>query len=160
MRAYQQRGRRAFSLIEVVLSLGLFALVVGVLAQCCQNALLSLEAVARDRAREEDVAFVRRQVLAIKDKAKLEEGGQVETPTAGTAEWRAEVEPGPVSDLIKLKLTVQLPEKDKMAPLTVTRTLYVLRSGWMEAQDKDRLIQERREAIQKARPNPQDWPTR
>ena len=63
----------AFTLIEVLVALVIFAMVVVVLGSAYLNVLISYEVVKRGTLINEDFAFARQQVLTEPDRKKLEE---------------------------------------------------------------------------------------
>ncbi|HKB57958.1 MAG TPA: prepilin-type N-terminal cleavage/methylation domain-containing protein, partial [Lacunisphaera sp.] len=67
---------RAFTLIEVLISLAIFALAAVVLAAAYLNVLGGYQAVARRQQGEEDWKLVRAAVLTESDRTKIEAGGR------------------------------------------------------------------------------------
>ena len=144
-------GQRAFSLIEVMLAVALFAVAVTVLSQSFLNGLVPLALFKKQRSVEQDVRFVRRQVLSIKDRKELEEGGEIETATSGLAQWEAEIEQAGVIDLHKVTLTIRFAETEGHKAQTVSHTHYLLRPLWSEPDERSELLQERRKFVQERR---------
>ena len=71
------RSRRGFTLIETILAMMLFAIAVVVLASSYVNILESMENVRVDQTLEQELAFVRAQLLMEPDLDNVEKGGVV-----------------------------------------------------------------------------------
>ena len=151
----KRNGQRAFSLIEVMVAVALFAIAVTVLSQSFLNGLVPLAQFKKQRSVEQDVRFVRRQVFSIKDRKELEEGGEIETATSGLAQWEVEIEQAGVIDLHKVTLTIRFAGNKRYKAQTVSRTHYLLRPLWSDADERSELLQEKRELVQERRRNHQ-----
>lgn len=151
--ARMRPDRHAFTLLEVMLAVTLFGIAVVVLAASYVHVLNSLEAVKVDQALEQELAFVRSQVLLQPDLQEIEKGGEVPTPNYGTATWTATVTPSEtVADLFRVELVVELEgDKADVAPRKVTQSLQVLRPDWSEPVDRDKLRQKTRERLEEAK---------
>lgn len=147
-----RRERRAFTLIEVLLALALFAIAGLVLAAAYTNVLNNLEKVRLDQALEDELAMVRAQVLLQPELEEVEEGGEVPTLNYGTARWRATVTPSErIADLFRVDLEIELEARDPVPARTLTQTLWLLRPDWSEPTERDNLRAERRKEIQEAK---------
>ncbi|MGH8017470.1 MAG: PulJ/GspJ family protein [Opitutaceae bacterium] len=152
-RAPKRRARRSktrgFTLIEVVVALMLFSFAVVVLTASYVNVLNSIESVRVDQALEQELAFVRAQLLMESELEDVEEGGEVPTPTHGLAVWDAVVSPTTIADLFRVDLTIELEgDGEAVEPRTVTQTLFVLRSSWSEPTERADLRMESRKRIE------------
>lgn len=145
--------RRGFTLVEVVVAVTVFAFAVVVLAGSYVDVLNSLERVKVDQELEEDLAFVRAQVLLQPDLEEIESGGDVPTATHGLAEWSATVTPSErVADLFRVDLEIDLQgDGEAIPPQKVEQTLYVLRPDWSEPTDREDIRALRREEIEEAK---------
>jgi general secretion pathway protein I len=152
------RGRpvRAFTLIEVLVALAIFAIAAVVLGAAYSNLMLT-HAALRDRdGSENDLAWARELLLAEPDRAAVERGGDIVLPDGRNATWRATIEPSSVSDLFDVMLELDAPPRDGTGDLVRTKeTLRLLRPTWStEAERKDRRdkarqrLQREREAMQ------------
>ncbi|HUG10671.1 MAG TPA: type II secretion system protein, partial [Opitutaceae bacterium] len=103
---------RAFTLIEVLLAVALFAIAVVVLAGAYVNVIEGVESVRSDRAFEQELRWIREKVLLETDLEKVEEGDEVPTPDFGNARWEAVVEPTGVADLFLISLHVEMEGND------------------------------------------------
>ena len=139
------KKRSGFTLIEVIAALFIFVVAAGAFMEAVftiHNALKSFD--SRDSS-DADLRFVRRAVLSIGDRDKIEEGDDIETLSSGKASWEAEVEETEVVDLFKLKLTITLADTEDDEPHEFE--LYVLRPGWSEAVERSVLLTEKRNAV-------------
>ena len=146
-------GRRGgFTLIEVVVALMLFSFAVVVLAASYVNVLNSIESVRVDQTLEQELAFVRAQLLMEPELEKIEEGGEVPTPTHGMAVWDAVVLPTSIADLFRVDLSIELTGEGEAVPARmVTQTIFVLRPSWSEPTERDELRAESRKRIEELR---------
>ncbi len=145
-------GRRGFTLIEVVVALMLFSFAVVVLTASYVNVLNSIEAVRVDQSLEQELAFVRAQLLMEPELENVEEGGEAPTPTHGMAVWGAVVSPTTTADLFRVDLTIELSGDGAATPArTVTQRLFLLRPSWSEPTAREDLRAESRKRIEELR---------
>ena len=139
------KRRKGFSLIEVLLSLALLGIGVGVLAQALVNAINAVGSLESYDSLYHDVEFVARQAMIVSNRQEFEDGGDVPLPNNNTAQWTAEIEETETLDLIKVDLTVDLPESDTYPEFNNTFTIYIYRKSWMEPIDREILVNEKKE---------------
>lgn len=144
-------ARRAFSLIEVVVAVAIFALAATVLTSTFVNALL-----ARERARAtgdwaEDLRGVRLQLLLEPDREAAEDGERYQTLGSGEAVWRAEIEATEVVDLFAVRFLVEFPDAGDDAPAEHEERLYLLRPTWSESDERSDLLDDKRRALEDKR---------
>jgi len=136
--------RPAFSMIELLVALALFALVVATLSQSIHNALYGMEVVKADNEEEPLYRFALRQILMIEERELLEDGGTLTTPDGRTIDWEAELEVTDILDLFTLRLELSLPTEDlslfDRQPERRER-LYIFRPGWALPDERDSLKQ-------------------
>ena len=145
------KPRKGFSLIEVLLSLALLGIGVGVLAQALVNAITAVGSLESYDSLYHDVEFVARQAMIVGNRQEFEDGGDVPLPNNNTAQWSAEIEETETLDLIKVDLTVELPESDTYPEFNNTFTIYIYRKSWMEPIDREILVNEKKENREAAR---------
>ncbi len=138
-RAVEAGRRRAFTLIEVLLALALFAIAIVVLAASYINVLFALQAVRADRVLEQEMAFVRSVILTAPDLETIEEGGELPTGAMGYAYWEAELEPTRIADLFVVRVSVVLEGTGDDEERSLTDRLVVLRPSWSEPVDREEL---------------------
>ena len=139
--------RQGFTLVEVILAIALFAMAAGILVEIVFNINFALEQLESQVNREADIRFVRRTVLAIADREKLEDGDEIRTLSSGNATWEAEIEETEVVDLFMLKLSITFDDEDSKDEPHIYQ-LYVLRQGWSQATERSALLSEKRSLIE------------
>ncbi len=125
---------RAFTLIEVLVSLGIFALAAVVLAVSYLNVVGAYQSSRQRLQDEEDWKMFRAAIIAEPDRAKLEQGGRLPLPANRNLEWRVRIEPTEIADLF----TVVLSAREGSAPPREQR-LMLLRPDWSEPGERDQL---------------------
>lgn len=151
--ANKYRPSKAFSLIEVLVALAIFAITVATLSQAVYNALNGLHVIKSDAHREQLYRFALRQILLIEDRDEMEDGDSIETPEDGPVDWNAEIEETDILDLFELRVEMTL-DGDGMSlggnPGRV-ETLYVFRPEWSESAERSTLKQDKIEALRDSR---------
>ena len=139
--------RRAFTLLEVLIAIAIFAMAAIVLASSYINVLNAYRAIGRQGGAEAEVAFARRQLLTEPDVKKIEQGADFES-LGRRVQWKAVAEPSATTaDLFSVTLTVELassPEHDKQ---TFTETFMLLRPTWSDPAERTRLRQVARDRL-------------
>lgn len=145
--------RTAFTLLEVMLAVALFTFSVVVLAASYVNVLNALESVKADISLEQELSFVRSQILLEPDLEELEKGGEVPTATHGMADWLATVTPTTIADLFRVDIEIALSgDRDRNTEdRTVNQTIFLLRSSWSEPTERDELRARSKERIDEAK---------
>lgn len=129
----------AFTLVEVLLALMLFALSAVVLGAAYLNVLNSYELVRQNQAVEEDLRFIRTMVLQERDREELERGGDLESLYLGRVQWRTFLEETPTPDLFSVSVEIDY-EGDGAQPARQERQhFYLLRPSWSEPAERDRI---------------------
>jgi prepilin-type N-terminal cleavage/methylation domain-containing protein len=149
----RKHRRTGFTLIEVTLALAIFALTATLLTEAFVNALRQWERRQPRILLEQDLAYVRQQIQALPDRETLEAGGTIRTPALGDVDWEAELAPTRLLDLLTVTLTTRWdqPEAEALPPGRQTETLLMLRPGWMEADDRERLLEDKRRELEDGR---------
>ncbi len=142
---WQRFGRRAraFTLMEVLVALTIFALAAVVLGSSYVNVLNGYEVVSRGVQIGEDFAFARQLVLTETDRKKLEEGGDFETSGGRRAKWSVEIESTNLPDVFKVAFTCEIADPARMEPERLVQTFTVLRPTWVtDAGERGKLKEE------------------
>lgn len=121
----------AFTLLEVLVAMTIFAMAAVMLASAYLNVLNAYEAVSRGVVINEDFAFARQLVLNEPDPKKLEEGGEFETAGGRRARWSAEIESTTVADVYRVTFTCTLDDPARPAPEEQRQSFLVLRPSWL-----------------------------
>lgn len=147
MKRQGMRSKAAFSLIEVVVAVALFASAAVVLSSAFVNALLAREHGVRNNVFANDLSAVRMQLLLETNLEDAEEGGDFETLNSGEAQWQAMIEPMEVIDLFRVELQVEFAEAPKGIPRAYNETLYLLRPTWSLSDERSDLLEDKRDAL-------------
>ena len=129
------RGRPAapaFTLLEVLVALTIFAMAAVLLASSYLNVLTSYEVVARGVLINEDFAFARQMVINEPDRKKVEEGGEFETAGGRRAKWTAEIASTGVADVFAVTFTCEIADPTRTEPDRQTQSFHLLRPTWVE----------------------------
>ena len=145
-------NRRAFSLIEVIVALAIFALAAVGLGAAYTNVLLGRQALKQYDVGAEDMARCRAALLETVNYDDIEVGGDIYLPDDRMARWQGKVEPTEVSDLFTVTLSAEIQKETggEFIPMK-EETRLLLRPTWSTASDrkvirdaaKARLLQER-----------------
>lgn len=132
---------RAFTLVEVIVSLAIFALAAVALSAAYLNVLEGYRNRDRERARDDAWALVRIAALSETDREVLERGGTIELPGGQRLNWRATIAPTELADLFAIELSAESPPPEEW-----TRQSRVMsyRPDWSDPADRDRLRTESR----------------
>jgi general secretion pathway protein I len=143
--------RRAFTLVEVLVSLGIFALAAVVLGTAYVNVLLNFHNMQRRTAEKSEMAFARAALLAEPVRARAEEGGEVPLPEGGRLRWSATLEETTVADLFQVNLAMEIAAGGP-APLRREKQAFlVLRPTWSDPEKREKLRAAARERLAKIR---------
>lgn len=137
--------KKAFSLIEVLVALTLFAIAVTSFTQSTFYALTSLNILQSAPARDLDLSFVREQVLQIEKQEKVQEGGTIETLNSGEATWTASVEPTDIIDVYRLTLSTEFKGTQDIKTYETKQVLYIFRPKWTDTADRKKSLQEKKD---------------
>ncbi len=132
-------NRRAFTLVEVLISLAMFALAAISLGAAYTNVVLSRQALKVNDVAVDDLARARAALLETINYDDVTTGGEINLPGDRVATWKGEIEATSVSDLFTVTLTVEIQNADgtDAAPLTETRPL--LRPTWSVPADRQKI---------------------
>lgn len=122
--------RGGFTLLEVLVSMSIFAFAAVVLGAAYLNILNSYEAVSRGVKIGEDFAFARQLVLTQPDRKKLEEGGEFDTAGGGRTRWSVEIQATNLPNLFDVAFTCEITDPAKAEPDRLVQTFRVLRPSW------------------------------
>lgn len=134
--------RRAFTLLEVLVALVIFALTAIVLGSAYVNVLNSYAAAARGNQTNEEVAFARAQMLAEPDRKIIEQGGDYESTGNRRVRWTATIASTTINDLFTVTFVCEITDPAKSEPEKVTQTFTVLRPTWSDPAERSQLLQD------------------
>jgi general secretion pathway protein I len=141
-------GTAAFTLLEVLVAITVFAMAAIVLGSAYLNVLNTYDLVARESQVGEDFGFARQLVLTEADREKLEEGGEFETADGRRATWSVEILSTGTADLFQVTLNFEISRLDSPEPERRSQTFMVLRPTWsIDQAEHDKLREEARTRI-------------
>jgi general secretion pathway protein I len=130
---------RAFTLIEVLVSLAIFALAAVVLAAAYLNVIGGYQAVARRQQGEEDWKLVRMTVLSESDRTKVEAGGRLPLADGSNLHWTAKIEGTAVADLFAVTIHAEPEFTTGGENRARVQKLMLLRPGWSDVTERGKL---------------------
>ena len=143
--------RRGFTLIEVLMSLAIFALAAVSLGAAYSNVLMSRLALKQDEQRLDDQARCRAALLETPGFDDVESGGEIHLPGERKARWQGKIEATAVSDLFAVQLTAEIEPPDGGEPEEFTETRMLLRPTWSIPADRQKIRDEVRQRLQQER---------
>ena len=144
--------KKAFTLIEVLVALSIFALAAVGLGSAYSNVLLSRMALKEKGVGEEDFARCRAAMLETANFADIEKGGDVYLPDDRMARWKGKIEPTTVADLFWVTITVEIQATaggSYGAPREQSQ--WILRPTWSVESDRTKLLADAKERLLKTR---------
>lgn len=142
--------RRAFTLIEVLVSLAIFALAAVSLGAAYSNVLLSRQTLRIDEQSLEDRARVIGAMLEAPNYDDVVTGGEVNLPGDRTASWKGEIEATPVSDLFKVTIEAEMENADGET-VEWSESRLLLRPTWSVPGEKAKLLADARVRLERER---------
>lgn len=146
-RKKQTKHSKAFSLIEVLIALALFAICSNLIASAFINALLARERDPSSSYQDIAINTVRRQLLLEKNIENAEDGGTLTLLEKGEASWTAEIRTTNIIDLFECRFDIEFLESDSPSQETYSETLYLLRPTWSKSDERSTLLQEKKDAL-------------
>jgi prepilin-type N-terminal cleavage/methylation domain-containing protein len=125
-----RRTAAAFTLVEVLVALAIFALSAILLAGAYVNVLTSYDLVSRGAQTSADLAFARSLVLTEPDRTKLEQGGEFDTAAGRRAKWSVEILSTTTADLFTVNFTCEISDPTATEPEKTVETFTLLRPTW------------------------------
>jgi general secretion pathway protein I len=130
----------AFTLLEVLVALAIFALAAVVLGATYVNALNAYEAATRRNEYSEDLRLVRAAVLTEPDRDKAAEGGELDLGGGKRARWQADIAPTDTVDLFTVAWTCEITDPARHEPYRANRTFMLLRPTWSDPVERSKLL--------------------
>ena len=132
----KRTGARGFTLIEVLVSLAIFALTAIVLGAAYLNILNSYRSVGVTPVDAEDVAFARQALLTQIDFQTAENGDEFDTVDGHHVQWSLDpaitAPSTTVSDLFTVGFVCEIADSPSAQPRKYTETFMLLRPTWSD----------------------------
>ena len=132
--------RRAFTLLEVIVALAIFALGAVVLGAAYINVLNAYEVAQKGNAADQDVRFARSLLLSEPDRDKAEKGGDFDAGNGRRASWHATIESTVTADLFQATFVCEVSDGNGGTQPT-TEVFTVLRPTWADPVENAKLRQ-------------------
>jgi hypothetical protein len=129
-----------------LIAVAIFGVAVIMFSQILFTAVEGVQDMKEKHDYNADVRFVRRHILTIDDKDKLEDGGEINTLASGTAAWEVEIEPTALPDVMELKIKILFSGEDDKKEESFENSVYVLRPTLAGPENND-LWEEQRKKI-------------
>lgn len=146
MRRKMPSGRNAFTLMEVVVALGLFAIMAVALLQSVVNVQEMLIQMDERKGDDDAKRFVMRRVMESATRDEVTAGGMVQLSDGSSVNWTATLVDTTVPDLHHLTLIL---EETGGKPETLE--LWAYRPGWSDSDTRSTLLQNLREEYPNSR---------
>ena len=143
--------RGGFTLVEVLISLAIFALAAVVLAVSYLNVLSGYQAVGKRQQSEEEWKLIRSVVLSESDRTKVEAGGQLQLPDNSNVQWKATIESTAVADLFAVTIQSQPEFATGNEARMQEEKLMLLRPSWSDPVERNQLRAASQEKLLKQR---------
>lgn len=140
-------GARGFTLIEVMISLAIFALAAVVLGAAYVNVITAYEVSTRARLDDEDLRFARGLLMAQADPKKVQQGGQFDTVDGRHVTWLGDFEATTIPDLFDVTLTCDFSATAGEKEHKVVEHFRLLRPTWSDPVERDKLRADERKRI-------------
>jgi len=151
----QMNSRRhrfqAFTLIEVLISLAIFAMAAIGLAVAYLNVLSGYQSVARRQEGEEEWKLLRTIILSEPDREKVVAGGQLPLPDNTSLQWSATIESTAVADLFAVTVKSELAAAGNGDARPREEKILLLRPRWSDPLERNKLRAASQERLAKQR---------
>jgi len=148
-----------FMLIEVLIALALFGLSAVYLVDGAFIASKTIRVMKNTREMEQDLLWVRGEILKETDYEKLKDGGDIQALSMGDVRWESEVEMTDVLDLYLVTLTLEYDGNDELGIDGGERLskMYLFRPSWSAhsdfSADRGRLLEDKRDKMKEIQEN-------
>lgn len=145
--SYLDRKPKAFTLIEVLISLALFALASNIIASAFINALLARESNPSITYKDIATQTARRQLLLEPNLEDAMDGARIETLEIGEVVWTSEILPTDIVDLFECQLVIEFLDVDSETASTYNEKLFLLRPTWSVSDERSSLLQDKKDTL-------------
>ncbi len=138
---------RAFTMVEVLVAMAIFAMAAIVLGAAYVNVLNAYALANRAGAVNEELRFARAQLMAETDRDKAEEGAEFDTTGGGRVTWRCLIDSTDLPNLFLVHFTAELTDATGATPRVVEQEFRLLRPTWSEGTESETLRADLRDRI-------------
>ncbi len=131
--------RSAFTLLEVLVALAIFAMAAVVLGGAYLNVLNGYEIARRATVSNPDVEFARTALLAQADVDLARQGAEFDAADGRHVHWTATIDPTTVADLFTVTFECEISGAGLAEPQKTKQVFRVLRPTWSQASDRTTL---------------------
>jgi general secretion pathway protein I len=133
------RCHRAFTLVEVLVSLAIFSLAAVVLGTAYVNLLENYHAMQAWTAGKDELAFARAGLLVEPDRQHAERGGEVALSAGGTLRWEAKIDEAALPDLFRVEFSYESRPAGPGAVQRGREEFLLLRPTWSDPAKREKL---------------------
>jgi general secretion pathway protein I len=137
----------AFTLLEVLVALAIFAMAAVVLGATYVNALNAYHAAGRQNEYDADLRFVRAALLAEPDRQKATDGGDLDLGTNKHAHWQADIAATDTVDLFSVTWTCDIVDPARPQNFHTSQTFMLLRPTWSDPVERTKLLDQVKQRI-------------
>lgn len=137
--AVRPRSTRAFTLIEVLVSLAIVAAAGLVLAMAFTNVLRDYNAIVHRSDHADDLLLVHAAIDSTADPAVAQTWNDVPLPDGKKARWRATITPGQIADLFAVDCDIEVTAPEGADSYKLTEHFMLLRPTWSQPADRETL---------------------
>ena len=131
----------AFSLIEVLIALAIFAVCAGYVSSAFSNAILAREKNSEINYTNLNIDLVRKQLLLEPSIEEAEKGGDVILINDQEASWEVEILPTEIVDLYECFLEIEILESKISEKEIYSEKFFLLRPTWTDPLDRSELLE-------------------
>lgn len=139
----------AFTMIEVLISLAIFAFAAVVLGAAYVNVLTGYETANRMVAGDQDVRFARAALLTEADPEVVAKGGEFDSADQRHVTWKATLQPTETSDVFDVLFECDITAVSLRKPIHIAEKFRLLRPTWSKDADRNKLRADSAQRINK-----------
>ena len=139
---------RAFTLVEVLVSIAIFSLAAVALSSAYLNVISGYRHSETQRERHENWSLVRLQVLIEPDLDAIESGGQITLPDNSTLRWTANIESTELANLFALEISGEITGDEGWSQ---NERLMLYRPEWSDPGERAQLRETNRQSLSENR---------